>query len=46
MEWMIALIALCACIPFILWWIGHCEKNCVPHIDLGPYVVGRAASSD
>jgi hypothetical protein len=27
MEWIIALIVLFACIPFILWWIGHSEKT-------------------
>jgi hypothetical protein len=46
MEWIIALIVLFACIPFILWWIGHSEKNCVPHLDLALYMKGRAASSD
>jgi hypothetical protein len=26
MEWINALIALFACIPFILWSISHCDK--------------------
>jgi hypothetical protein len=26
MEWIIALIALLACIPLILWLINHCDK--------------------
>jgi hypothetical protein len=43
MEWVTALIALSACIPFILWWIGHCERNGVVHLDLGPYLKGRTA---
>jgi hypothetical protein len=46
MEWVIALIALFACIIFILWWIGHCERNCVPHLDLSPYLKSREGTSD
>jgi hypothetical protein len=38
MDWVIALIALFAFIPFMLWWIGHCEKNGVVHLDLAPYL--------